>query len=206
MSWYDFATSYIDMKWKDASAKHRADIARVLMLVTLRLFSTERSKPADEALRRALSRWGFNTKQRPTAAPGIAEVLRWVARNTRDVDVLADSETLRGVLDAVTTRRDGKRMAPVTTKKYRAILHNALEYAVVRKALSENPLTGIKWIPVRTSSEVDRRSVVNPAQGRACSRRCESRSQAGHDWWRSTAQCSIAGYAPKRRSKSSSTT
>jgi integrase len=58
-------------------------------------------------------------------------------------------------------------MAAVTVKKYRGILHNALEYAVVLKALPENPLTGLKWIAVRNSPEVDRRSVVNPSQGRA---------------------------------------
>lgn len=77
MAWYDFATSCVDMKWKDASAKHRADIARVLMLITLRFFTTERGKPGDEALRRALSRWGFNTKQRPAAPPDAAEVSQW---------------------------------------------------------------------------------------------------------------------------------
>jgi hypothetical protein len=27
LTWYDFACAYADMKWKDASAKHRADIA-----------------------------------------------------------------------------------------------------------------------------------------------------------------------------------
>src|SRR4051812_2613801 len=39
-SWYEFACDYADMKWKDASAKHRADIARVLMLATPALFSS----------------------------------------------------------------------------------------------------------------------------------------------------------------------
>ncbi|MDN3360105.1 tyrosine-type recombinase/integrase [Actinomadura sp. DC4] len=90
-----------------------------------------------------------------------------MSRNTKNVEVLADGELLRTVLDTMTTRRDGKRMAAVTTKKYRGILHNALEYAVVRKAIAENPLTGLKWINIKTAVEVDRRSVVNPSQGRA---------------------------------------
>jgi hypothetical protein len=167
MSWYEFACDYADMKWKDASAKHRADIARVLMLATPALLSSKRGRPSDKAVRRALCRWGFNTKQRGNAPPDVAEVLSWVSRNTKNVEVLADGEFLRTVLDTVTTRRDGKRMAAVTTKKYRGILHNALEYAVVRKAIAENPLTGMKWIRIKTAVEVDRRSVVNPAQGRA---------------------------------------
>ncbi len=167
MSWYEFACDYADMKWKDASAKHRADIARVLMLTTPVLLSSQRGRPSDKALRRALCRWGFNTKQREDAPPDVAEVLNWVLRNTKNVEVLADGELLRKVLDTVTTRRDGKRMAAVTTKKYRGILHNALEYAVLRKAIAENPLTGLKWISIKTAVEVDRRSVVNPSQGKA---------------------------------------
>lgn len=167
MSWYDFACAYSDMKWKDASAKHRADIARVLMLATPAMLSTRRGMPDEKAIRRALCRWAFNTKQRSDAPADVANILKWVARNTRNVGELADQELLRTVLDTVTTKQDGKRMAAVTTKKYRGILHNALEYAVVRKLLTENPLTGMKWIVVRTSGEVDRRSVVNPAQGRA---------------------------------------
>jgi integrase len=102
-----------------------------------------------------------------------------VARNTRNVEVLADAEVLRTVLDTMTTRQDGKRMAAVTTKKYRGILHNALEYVVIRKALLDNPLTGMKWIIVKTSSEVDRRSVVNPTQGRALLAHVERQEPSG---------------------------
>ncbi|GAA4629809.1 hypothetical protein GCM10023196_052670 [Actinoallomurus vinaceus] len=167
MSWYSFACAYADVKWKDASAKHRADIARVLMLATFPMLSTNRGKPDDKAIRRALTRWAFNTKQRPSGPADVVEVLQWVSRNTRNVDTLRDEEMLRSVLDRITTKQDGKRMAAVTTKKYRGILHNALEYAVVKKTLTENPLTGLKWIRVKTSGEVDRRSVVNPNQGRA---------------------------------------
>jgi integrase len=166
LTWYEFACAYADMKWKDASAKHRADIARVLMLATFPMLSSSRGKPDDKAIRRALTRWAFNTKQRSSAPADVAEVLQWVSRNTRNVDALGDEEMLRSVLDKITTKQDGKRMAAVTTKKYRGILHNALEYAVVKKTLTENPLTGLKWIRVKTSGEVDRRSVVNPGQGR----------------------------------------
>ena len=167
MSWYSFACAYADVKWKDASAKHRADIARVLMLATFPMLSTSRGKPDDKAIRRALIRWAFNTKHRPSAPADVADVLQWVSRNTRNVDALSDEEMLRSTLDRITTKQDGKRMAAVTTKKYRGILHNALEYAVVKKTLTENPLTGLKWIRVKTSSEVDRRAVINPSQGRA---------------------------------------
>lgn len=167
MTWYAFACDYADSKWKDASAKHRADIARVLMLATPSFFANERGKPDAKFLRRALLRHAFNTKQRPDPPVNVKSALAWVERNTLNVDTVADQEALRNLLDAITTKQDGTRMAAVTVKKYRGILHNALQYAVVKKALISNPLTGLDWIDVKASSEVDRRSVVNPAQGRA---------------------------------------
>lgn len=167
MTWYALACDYADAKWKDASAKHRADIARVMTLTTLALLGAERGRPDDAILRRALTRYAYNTKQRPDSPANVGDALAWVERNTLHVEVLADEETLRRILDAITTKGDGKRMAAVTVKKYRGILHNALQYAVLRKALSANPLTGLQWIKVKAGGEVDRRSVLNPSQGRA---------------------------------------
>ncbi|GAA0967483.1 integrase [Actinocorallia libanotica] len=168
MSWYDFAVAYVDRKWKDASAKHRADIARVMMLSTLAMLSSEKGKPEDALLRRSLTRYAYNTKERDQAPENVKAALVWVSSNTKNVESIADVDLLQTVLDQITTRaRDGKRAASVTVKKYRGILHNALEFAVIKKALATNPLTGLKWVSVKTSSEVDRRSVVNPAQGRA---------------------------------------
>ncbi|WP_370372922.1 integrase [Catenulispora sp. GP43] len=167
LAWYAFACDYTDSKWKDASAKHRADIARVLMLATPMFFVTGRGKPDAKLLRRALSRYAYNTKQRGDAPEDVKAALAWVERNTRNVDFVADEEVLRNVLDVITTKQDGTRMAAVTVKKYRGILHNALQHAVVKKALASNPLTGLSWISVKASSEVDRRSVLNPPQGRA---------------------------------------
>jgi hypothetical protein len=34
ISWYEFACAYVDMKWKQASAKYRKDIARALTAAT----------------------------------------------------------------------------------------------------------------------------------------------------------------------------
>ncbi|MCD0448332.1 hypothetical protein LO762_03845 [Actinocorallia sp. API 0066] len=139
-----------------------------MMLTTMAMLSSEKGKPDDALLRRALTRYAFNTKQRAEAPRDVIAALEWAAKNTENVDTLADLDVVHTVLDEITTRRrDNKRMAAVTTKKYRGILHNALEFAVIKKALAANPLTGLTWISIRTSTEVDRRSVVNPAQGRA---------------------------------------
>lgn len=167
MTWYEFACSYTDMKWKNVSAKHRRDIARVLTAATPAMLTTARGKPADASIRRALRRWGFNAKQRDSASPDVADVLAWVARNTAAVSTLADPTTVRRVLDAATTRLTGTTVAASTARRHRAILSNAMEYAHELRILDANPIPALKWRAAKVSSQVDRRSVVNPRQARA---------------------------------------
>jgi hypothetical protein len=62
--WYEFACAYADLKWKQASAKYRKDIARALTAATPVMLQEARERPDDASIRRALVRWGFNTKQR----------------------------------------------------------------------------------------------------------------------------------------------
>lgn len=49
----------------------------------------------------------------------------------------------------------------------RAILLNALDYAVELKLLDQNPIKNLKWRAPKACWEVDRRVVVNPKQARA---------------------------------------
>ncbi|MDF5759128.1 hypothetical protein [Spongiactinospora sp. TRM90649] len=79
MSWYDFACKFADFKWKTASAKYRQDIARALTAATPALLADDDGKPDDLALRTAMRRWAFNTKQRTEAPEDKAEVLAWLA-------------------------------------------------------------------------------------------------------------------------------
>jgi integrase len=48
----------------------------------------------------------------------------------------------------------------------RAVLFNALAYAVELGLLDANPVVGVRWRAPKTSHAVDRRSVVNPEQAR----------------------------------------
>ena len=81
-TWYEFACRYVDMKWKQASAKYRKDIARALTAATPAMLVEARGAPDHASIRRALVRWGFNTKQRSDPPDDVAEVLAWVARNS----------------------------------------------------------------------------------------------------------------------------
>lgn len=167
MTWYEFARAYVDMKWKAASAKYRADIARALTAATPAMLATDRGKPADVDIRFALNRWGFNTRKRAAAPADVVRVLDWLSRNTKPVSALSDLKTLRHVLDTATERLDGRRVAASTARRHRAILNNALEFAVERRQLAANPLKDLKWKTPKASRAVDRRSVINPSQARA---------------------------------------
>jgi integrase len=168
MTWYDFACAYADMKWKSASAKYRKDIARALTAATPAMLTVAtRGRPDDASIRRALRRWGFNTKQRASASGDVAGVLAWVSRNSAPVSALTEPATARRMLDSATSRLDGKTAAPSTARRHRTILSNAMDYARELGILDANPIRALRWKAPRTSDEVDRRCVVNPRQARA---------------------------------------
>lgn len=92
-----------------------------------------------------------------------------VGRNTANVSTLANPATSRRVLNAAITKVDGKPAAATTARRHRTILGNALDYARELEAIevAANPIRALKWKAPKTSSAVDRRSVVNPKQARA---------------------------------------
>jgi integrase len=130
------------------------------------MLTTDRGKFDGVAVRTALRKWGFNTKQRADCPNDAAAILTWLSRSTKPVAALADPTTMRAVLTAAGTLLDGTPAAPSTVRRNRTILHNALEYAVERRLLTGNPVKTINWKAPKTAHEVDRRSVVNHAQAR----------------------------------------
>jgi hypothetical protein len=166
-TWYELACSYVDMKWKQASAKYRKDIARALTAATPMMLAEVRGRPDEAHIRRALLRWGFNTKQRSEPPDEVAEILAWVAKNSAPVSALAEVATARRMLDQATGRLDGKNAAASTARRNRTILANAADHAVELGLLDTNTIRAIKWAAPKVSSQVDRRSVVNPRQARA---------------------------------------
>lgn len=168
MSWYDFACAYVDMKWKPAAGKYRRSIAEALTTVTPVLFTTARGKPDDREIRLALIGWAFNTNRRDTEdkPQWVRDTLGWVERNTKPVSAFAEPQVTRTVLDAVASKLDGKRAAGTTVNRKRAVLTNALGYAVELGLLTSNPIDAVKWRAPKAVEAIDRRSVVNPVQAR----------------------------------------
>jgi integrase len=118
-------------------------------------------------VRRALLRYGFNTKQRADPPEDVAEVLAWVAQNSVPMSALAEAAVARRVLDQATGRLDGRSAAASTARRNRTILANAMDYAIELGLLDGNPIRALKWTAPKVFSQVDRRSVVNPRQARA---------------------------------------
>jgi len=166
-TWYEFACTYVDMKWKQASAKYRKDIARALTAATPAMLVVAHGRPDDATIRRALVRWGFNAKQRADPPDDVGEALAWVARNAAPVSVLTEAATAHKMLGQATDRLDGTNAAASTARRHRIILANAMDYAVELGLLETNPIRLLKWTVPKVSGQVDRRSVVNPRQARA---------------------------------------
>lgn len=70
------------------------------------------------------------------------------------------------MLEVAGSRLDGRAAAGTTARRKRAVLSNALGYAVEVGLLSSNPIGSVTVRAARTTRSIDRRSVVNPAQAR----------------------------------------
>ncbi|MBN1173110.1 MAG: tyrosine-type recombinase/integrase, partial [Micromonosporaceae bacterium] len=59
---------------------------------------------------------------------------------------------------------DGKPAAANTVARKRAVLYNALRYAVALRFLDGHPMDHVQWSPPKSVEQIDRRVVVNPTQ------------------------------------------
>ncbi|WP_330166898.1 tyrosine-type recombinase/integrase [Streptomyces sp. HB2AG] len=167
-TWYSHARDYVDMKWPNAAAKHRASIAESLTLATITLCPNTKGRPEPELLRRALYQWAFNTGRRGTEPPAEeAAALAWVAKHSPAVAALDSAQRMRTLLDHLARKKDGTPAAANTVKRRRAVLSNCLRIAVERELLPSNPLQRVHWEAPKAVEELDGRSVATPAQARA---------------------------------------
>jgi hypothetical protein len=181
-SWYEFACAYVDMKWKQASAKYRKDIARALTAATPAMLAEARGRPDDAGIRRALMRWGFNTKQRSDPPDDAAEVLDWLARNTAPVSTLIEPATARRMLDLATGTVDGRNAAASTVRRHASswptpwtTRSNAAYWRRTRSGCSSGrrPRYPARWTGDPSSTRARRGRCLMPSA---------PSSPAGHGW------------------------
>jgi integrase len=138
-------------------------VAKALMTATVALLRTPppaRFRPVD--VRTALREFAFNTRRRQDAPPEVATILRWVERNTESLAAWEVPQKVDEVLHALTTKLDGTAAAASSVKRNRRILNVAMEYAVKHGTLRANPLPKGRGTTPKTSSAVDKRSLINP--------------------------------------------
>ncbi len=167
MSWFELACAYVDMKWPDAAPRHRQSIADALTPITEAMLTSSRGRPVQKVLRKAL-RVLFNSVERDAVHPcEIADALTWLSRNTRPISDLTKPDVLRAVVNEFERKLNGEKAAPDTIRLRRVTFGGALDFAVEKDALAENPLKQVKTAKRKTVfHEVDRRSVANPVQFR----------------------------------------
>jgi hypothetical protein len=85
MSWLGFAHEYAAMKWPHLAPNSRRNTARALTNATLALVVSDRGRPAESDLRKALTAWAFNlgVAARGEQPASVSDALSWLERNTR---------------------------------------------------------------------------------------------------------------------------
>jgi integrase len=156
------------MKWPHAAPNSRDSINETMTLVTTELLDDRPGRPSDDVLRRALRGWAFvvQTPDEEEAPAEITNALHWAEKASRPLAALKEPAEIRRVLDSLKLTLADAPAAAETVRRKRAVLFNALAYAVELGELPENPLTLVKWKLPKITKEVDRRIVVNPRQAR----------------------------------------
>jgi integrase len=164
-TWLEFAQNYVDAKWPHIVAKSRDSLTDALATVTAALVKADKEAPHTSELRVALRQYLLPPPARNVEQPG--EVLRtahWLMNHSLPLTEMTKPRQLRRALDAMTLRLDGRAAAPTTVRRKRAVLNNALQYAVETELLSGNNLSRVGWRVPKDTEIVDRRVVVNPQQ------------------------------------------
>ncbi|MEU4718120.1 site-specific integrase [Nonomuraea dietziae] len=186
LTWFAFSLSYAEAKWKHASPNHRRGIAEALTDATEALLLGVDKAP-DRDTRRAALRWAYSNRVRdgleePPAA--LAAAYRWLESNTVLMTAFEEPSgkgavLARGLLDRISSTKEGKTAAAATTARKRATVNNAMEYAMEIGALSSNPLKAVKWTRPRLLASVDPRVVINIGQARRFFSAVEQRAERG---------------------------
>ncbi|MFF7194121.1 tyrosine-type recombinase/integrase [Streptomyces sp. NPDC008079] len=168
LSILDLAVRYLDHRWGEASAKHRDSMTDALALMVPVLVKPLRGQPSNETLRRALRSYALPPPRRERdRLEEVAAAVKWLERASLPVGELNELARVHELVDALGRKLDGKPAATQTYRRRRAVVFNALEYAVELDLLSANPLTRVRRKRgKRALQEVDRRVVVNPRQAR----------------------------------------
>jgi integrase len=168
LSVLELAVKYVDHRWAGASAKQRDSMTDALALAVPVLVKQVRGRPDAKVVRKALRSHLLPPPRREgERSPEIAAAVRWLENASLPVAELQEIANVHALVDGLGRKLDGKPAASQTYRRRRAVVFNALEYAVELELLPSNPLTRVRRKRGRRPvQEVDRRVVVNPVQAR----------------------------------------
>ncbi|MEV5568688.1 tyrosine-type recombinase/integrase [Spirillospora sp. NPDC052269] len=166
VTWYEFVRSYAAMKWPEAAGNSRRNAASGLTRITLFMLSSPYEKANEAALRNALRHWALRPVDEAAIPAEQAELLAWVAERSLPITNLNELDTLRQLLRILGTLDNGSMAKPSTLARHRAVLTNALNYAVERGLLEHNPVDRLAWRPPTLPRQIDPRVVASPRQVR----------------------------------------
>ncbi|WP_394615235.1 tyrosine-type recombinase/integrase [Lentzea sp. JNUCC 0626] len=163
------AQEFISESWEEAAPNTRKRYVDTLAIPVAAFVGSQKDAPPARVLRRVLTTHLLpdNTRNR-SLTEAEQDAAGWIETNSRLVRELADKIETGRLLRSLGRNLDGKVAAAWTTRTRRGVLHHLLGFAVDVGELDANPVTGLKSAVQRGTSEVDPRSVVNPAQGRQC--------------------------------------
>lgn len=168
-TWWEWALRFVEVKWPALAPTSRRSVAEALVTVTLAMTDGASRTPSEETLRSAMFSWAFNAPRRAVgpAPKELQEAVTWLERHSRRLADLEDPTLIRIVLEAIAKKQDGTPAAATTTARKRAVLHQALAFAVEYEIFDVNPLSRVRWRTPKVAEAFDPRAVVNPTQARA---------------------------------------
>lgn len=160
------AQEYVVKRWPHDAPKTRDGITETLATVMPALVKDLDGAPKPQELRTALRSYILlPPDKRPEPTDLFTETMAWLESASLPITDL-NAKVARDALDMLALKLDGKKAAPSTVKRKRAVFHNFLEYAVEIEELPSNPVHKVKWKPPQSSDLVDPRVVVNQKQAR----------------------------------------
>lgn len=167
-TWLEFAKAYVTMRWPDAAANTRESIVQSLAVATPAFVDGE-ARNLERKVVRVAAAWALVPREEGVSPPPeIATAVRILSKCTLRMTELTEPDVVRQLLTELGVNLDGRRAAPDTLSIRRRAVNTALEYAVERRDLDENPLQRkeYKRKAAPKDAAIDRRVVANPDQAR----------------------------------------
>ncbi|GAB4001528.1 hypothetical protein GCM10029992_37310 [Glycomyces albus] len=174
-TWFEHAVDYTAYKWPRVAATNRSSIAWVIAEVTVALLPHRPDRPDDRDLRLALRKWALvpSRLDRGECPDQIRQTVKWVEAHAPAIKVLEDADRIRSLLDRLAVTNSGKRASATYFNRRRAVLFNAMKYAVARAASAPTRSLRPIWAgrnpaTLRTTTSSTRGWSVTPNRSRRC--------------------------------------